>query len=390
MSEADFQFIAEYEADNLDRLLLNASKYKGVDVSWAVGQIAARRQLQRKLPLWCSHRRVIFPVRVSQEQCSSEATARYKALLCEGRTMVDLTGGFGVDAYFIGQRFDRVNYVERNGDLCAIARHNFRCLGFEQVSVHEDDAVSYLQACDGFDLIYIDPARRNADGNRVYALEDCTPDVLQLKEELRAKSQCLLLKLSPMLDIAAVLRSFPETTEVHVVSVDGECKELLFKVQWGAVREPRIVAVNLCKGVEQLFEFTLGEEAAAQAPMATSVERYLYEPNVSLLKAGAFKSVAKRYGLKKLHPNTHLYTSEVYVAQFAGRVFEVQRVCGFAKRELAEVRRTMSVANVAVRNFPDSVELVRKRLKLGDGGDAYLFACTGFGDEKLLIVCKKC
>ncbi len=390
MNPLTAEFIRTHAADDLDRLLLNASKFEGVDVPWAVAQIEARRRLAEKVPSWCANRAVQFPVRVSQEQCSSEFAARYKAGLCAGATMADLTGGFGVDCYFLGQGFDKVFYVEHNADLCALARHNFSALNFVQATVCELEAADFLQNTERLDLVYIDPARRNAAGQRVVLLSDCAPDVVALRDVLQQRATKVLLKLSPMLDIASVLRAFPETCAVYVVAVDGECKELLFLIDWKATEKVRFHAVNLQKSGQQMFDFSPEEEHAAACIFAEKIETYLYEPNAAVLKSGAFRLVAERFGLKKLHPNTHLYTADMACADFPGRVFEVVAQSGFGKRDVSALLQSVTKANLATRNFPESVETLRRRLKIKEGGDDYLFACTAFGNEKLLLRCKKC
>lgn len=384
------QFIKEHASDNLDRLLLNASKYQGVDIAWAVHQIDARRRMSAKLPLWSAEQKLRFPVRLSLEQCSSERTARYKASLCSGDTMADLTGGFGVDCFFIGQQFHKVFYIERNAELCALAHYNFSVLNFLQAEILETDAETFLTETDVVDVIFLDPARRDNLGRKVVALADCTPDVTALLPLLKQKSKCLLLKLSPMLDISSVLHQMPWVNEVHVVAVDGECKELLFLIRWDEQCETRFFAVDLQKNNrQQSFSFTLSEEQNAVCEYANEVGTYLYEPDVAILKSGAFRLFAQRFGLKKLHQNTHLYTSDTLVESSPSRIFVVENQAGFSKKSLNKILSNMKSANISVRNFPESVDVLRRRLKLKDGGDDFLFACTNFNNEKILIKCKR-
>lgn len=384
------QFIKEHASDNLDRLLLNASKYQGVDVAWAVHQIDARRKMSAKLPLWANNPKLHFPVRLSMEQCSSEQTARYKASLCSGDTMADLTGGFGVDCFFVGQQFRKVFYVEQNAELCALARHNFSVLKFLHTEILEVAAETFLAQMGVVDMIFLDPARRDALGRKVVALTNCTPDITALLPLLKQKSKYLLLKLSPMLDIASVLHQMPWVSEVHIVAVDGECKELLFLIRWNEQCETRFFAVDLQKNNrQQSFSFTLSEEQNAVCEYANEVGTYLYEPDVAILKSGAFRLFAQRFGLKKLHQNTHLYTSDTLVESSPSRIFVVENQAGFSKKSLNKILSNMKSANISIRNFPESVDVLRRRLKLKDGGDDFLFACTNFNNEKILIKCKR-
>lgn len=377
--------------DDLSRLLLNASKYPTIDVVWAVSQIEARRRMQTKLPSWCAEKQLRFPVRLSLEQCSSERTALYKSELCSGNTLADLTGGFGVDCFYMGQEFRKVFYVEHNAELCALARHNFSVLDFTVAEIFETDAEAFLNMVDFVDMVYIDPARRDAFGRKVVALTDCMPDVISMRTLLKQKSQMVLLKLSPMIDIASVLKQFPETNEVHIVAVDGECKELLFLIKWGKMQDVRFVAVDLQKQSRRhTFSFSSTEEQNALCEYAEAIGRFLYEPNAAVLKSGAFRLIAQRFGLKKLHSNTHLYTSETLKNEFPGRIFEIETYGNFSKKSLSRILEGLKQANLSVRNFPETVELLRKRLKIKDGGNDYLFACTIFNNEKVLIKCKRC
>ena len=272
--------------DDLNRLLLNASKYPTIDVVWAVSQIEARRRMQTKLPSWCAEKQLRFPVRLSLEQCSSERTALYKSELCSGNTLADLTGGFGVDCFYMGQAFRKVFYVEHNAKLCALARHNFSVLDFTVAEIFETDAEAFLNTVDFVDMVYIDPARRDVFGRKMVALTDCMPDITSMRTLLKQKSQRVLLKLSPMIDIASVLRQFPETNEVHIVAVDGECKELLFLIKWGERQEVRFVAVDLQKQSRRhSFTFLPAEEQNALCEYAEEIGLFLYEPNAAVLKS---------------------------------------------------------------------------------------------------------
>lgn len=337
---------------------------------------------------------------LAKEQCSSGETARYKAevveSLCpERRSMADLTGGLGVDFSALCPLFDHAVYVERNADLCAIARNNF-CEGLASgwVSVVCGDGLSWLesQSAEGFplSLLYLDPARRDVAGRRVAAISDCQPDVAASAPRLVRAADTVMVKLSPMLDITLAVHQLRYVAEVHAVGLGRECKELLFVLRRDAdCAEPLIVAADAASA-HAPFSFRQSEEAAAEAHIANAVGTYLYEPSPALMKAGAFKLVATRCGVAKLHVNSHLYTSDSYIPNFPGRRFEVKAVVSFSKADVRTLKTALEgKANVAVRNFPGSAEDVRRRLKVKDGGDHYVFATTLSEGRHVMIDCLK-
>lgn len=380
-------FIREHAGDDVRGLALQAARYPEVDMRVAATQIEGRRLAKSKLPAWAAVEGVIYPVRLSMEQCSSEATARYKASLVQGTRLADLTGGFGIDCSYMSEQFAHTTYVERNEELCAIATHNFALLG-KDIEVRQGQCEEILESLPEQDWIFLDPARRDRGGNKVVALSDCEPDVCALESLLLKKSARVMIKCSPMLDISQALAQLRSVTEVHVVAVGNECKELLFVLDRdkgnGGIR---LYTVNIQGERVQTFDYLLGEEAAAICRYASRLGSYLYEPNSALMKAGCYRLPAERYGLDKLHPNTHLYTSDSLVSDFPGRVFRVEGCCGFSKKELKAL--ACKQANLAVRNFPEHVDTLRKRLKIGDGGDVYLFATTLHDESKVLIQCAK-
>jgi 16S rRNA G966 N2-methylase RsmD len=342
--------------------------------------------------LWYAEAGIFYPLHLALEQASSELTARYKAsLVRDGNgTFADLTGGMGVDFSFLSPHFREAVYVERNEDLCRIAAHNFRLLGLKNVTLHCADAESFLRETVPLDFIYLDPSRRDNAGRKVFRIEDCSPDLSEIKPLLLEKSGTAMVKYSPMLDISLALKSLDCVSAVHVVSVDNECKELLFLLSKTAVNEPLFVAVNLKRsGREERFTFTPEQEQKAVFPFAGEPGRYLYEPNASILKAGAFKSVAQAYNLQKLHINSHLYTSDERVADFPGRVFEVESFFLPNKQNLKTFLQCTKKANITVRNYPAPVAGIRHKTGLKDGGDVYLFATTLAGERKVWIVCRK-
>lgn len=384
------------------QLALRLAGRKDIDVSHILRQVEGWQRLRNKVPSWAEIDDLEYPPRLALEQCSGEKAARYKAQLvrrllsslapCDQlHTMADLTGGLGVDFSQLAPLFGQAVYVERQEELCRLARHNFPLLGLTSgVEIVCDEAEHYLERMAPADLIFLDPARRDTTGHKMVSIADCQPDLISLLPGLRAKARFIVVKLSPMLDIKGALRSLGDTvTEVHVISRGGECKDLLLVIS-GASGEscaaPKIIACD----DGRTFVFTLEEEREAEPPLTARIGSYLYEPGPALLKAGAFRLIATRFGLSKLHPDTHLYTAERCVDNFPGRTFRVERVYTFAKADLKALRQdTGGHANLTVRNFPMSVATLRKKLRLTEGGDAYLFATTLQDGSHALIRCEK-
>lgn len=392
IDQTTYSFIKQHLTENYVSLALQASKYPAVNMPLAVTQIAALQIAETKLPTWYHTEGIVYPPHLAMEQCSSELTARHKASLIQGKNLIDLTGGFGIDCYFLSHNFKHTDYVERQDELCKLATHNFTLLKANSISIHHTDSIAYLQNLDEVDCIFIDPARRNAQGGKVIALADCEPNVVQLEETMLQKAKRVLIKLSPMLDLSMASQELKHIAAVHVISVNNECKELLIELQ-RTITDSSLMfyATQLfTNGKEtQTFSFTREEEQQAVCPLTTEVKKYLYEPNTSLLKAGAYKLLGERYGLEKLHPSSHLYTSDTLLSNFPGRSFEVEKTGGFGKKELKELLEDISQANLTIRNFPGSVNELRKRLKLKEGGSTYLFATTLADERKVLIKTKK-
>lgn len=384
IDEHTLSFIREHATADVRSLALQAARYPNVDMRMAMMQIEGRQLATVKLPTWAATEGVIYPVRLSMEQCSSEATARYKASLVGGTRLADLTGGFGIDCSYMSEQFEHATYIERNPALCDIAQHNFALLGCS-VSVINGNSEEVLASLPQQDWIFVDPARRDGRGNKVVALSDCEPDVCALKSLLLQKASRVMVKCSPMLDISLAVRQLQTVSQVHVVSVNNECKELLLLLDQEGAEEMHIHTVNFQGGRLQSFVYTLNEEARAVCSYTSQVGKYLYEPNSSMMKAGCYRLLAVRYALQKFHSNTHLYTSDHLVEDFPGRVFEVKDVVGFSKSELKSLSSGLKRANVAVRNFPEHPDALRKRLKIADGGDTYLFATTLNSEKKVVI-----
>ena len=384
MNEATLAFIRSHANDDVRKLALQGKKNPEVEMTYALDQIAGRQKARVKIPSWAANDGIVYPPHLSMEQCSSEATARYKAQIAgKGNKIVDLTAGFGVDMAFMSTNFAEAVHVEQQEALCAISSANYTCLGLHHIHVVCCDGVAYLHQMEQADVIFIDPARRNEHGGRTYGMADCTPNVLEIIDEMLEKATRVIIKLSPMLDWQKAVSDVGNVSEVHIVSVGNECKELLL----AAERK----ACNLkvfCVNDGQVFCYTSNDETGrfCQSP---SSPQYLYEPNASVMKAGCFQLIAQRFGISQPDKNSHLFLSEQIIPDFPGRGFVIERTCTMNKRELKTGRAGITQANIAVRNFPLSVADLRKRLKLKDGGDVYIFATTSAEKGHLLLVCRK-
>ena len=353
-------------------LALQRSKYKHLsddEWRWFLQQVEGRERTADKLPTFAAIKDWWYPVRLSCEQCSSELAARYKASLVGGEKIVDLTGGYGVDTYFLSEEFVHTDYVEQNAELCRIAEHNF---ANKPIAIHNSTAEEFLKTAGQYDLIFLDPARRDSHGGKVFRLEDCTPNVVELLPTLLSHGKRILLKLSPMLDLTQAVKELSEFSiqwSVYVVAIKNEVKELLL-LSGGT---DQITAIDL-DNKDQAFVFTKEEEQNCSlingdAPLNGE---FLYEPNAAILKAGAYKLVAERYGLAKLDVNTHLYCSDTLIADFPGRVWKI-----------IEKQEGLKQANVLTRNYPLTPEQIKKKLHLRDGGTAFVVGCRVGGKPTL-------
>ena len=388
MNKATKDFIREHAYADVRQLALQAKKNPEVDLTYALEQIAGRQKAKMKLPSWAKIDGMVYPPHISMEQCSSELTAKYKAEIVPcGNYFVDLTGGFGVDFSFIAKTFKHAVYVERQEHLCAITSENFRLLGLDNAEVVNADGIEYLHQMDHADLVFIDPARRDDHGGRTYGIADCTPNVLEVMDELMLKTNMLLLKLSPMLDWRKAVRDLGGASEVHIVSVDNECKELLIMVKHD-VQPIKVVCVNLFSNEErEVFEFDDTETTPLRQNISSKT--YLFEPNTSIMKAGCFDEIQARFPVAQLDNNSHLFVSDHEIPDFPGRLFKIEIVTSMNKRELKEALAGIDRANIAVRNFPVSVAELRKKLKLKDGGDVFIFATTVAKEGHQLFICRK-
>ena len=436
MNQATQDFIRQYQDDDVRQLAFLGSKYPEVDMPFALDQIRGRKMARVKLPRWASLEGIIYPPHISMEQCSSESTALYKAELAarllglpassSGTEMkaeneiefVDLTGGFGVDFSYIAARLGvKSMYVERQAHLCEAAKENFGRLGLKNAIVKNGDGIEVLHSFHpkkkdaasaddslgitydqprsllktnlGLKIIFIDPARRDDAGNKVVSLKDCTPDVTVLQEEMLSKADYVIIKLSPMLDWHRAISELSHVREVHIISVNNECKELLL------VLSARNMGENLriyCINDAQSFvcdELDMESSQVKIAPSTLEEMLYLYEPNASLMKAGCFGVLSDRYDARMLSKNSHLFVSREPIAAFPGRSFRIIAVSSFNKKELKRHLSGITKANIATRNFPLSVAELRKRLKLKDGGETYIFATTLSDESHVLMITEK-
>ena len=414
------EFIVRHSKDDVRQLALKAHGVKGIDLAYCLDQISGRQTAKRKLPSWAAVDSIVYPPHISMEQCSSEQTALYKKSVLDrlnwlslrspndvSSFIIDLTGGFGVDFSFMSHGFRRAVYVERQKHLCEMASHNFKCLGLENVEVVCEEAEEYLVNCDNADVIFLDPARRDSHGAKTYAISDCTPDVISLLPLLLNKAHLVMLKLSPMLDWRKAIADLGEeyVVEVHIVSVDNECKELLILLSSMQSTSSSLHCVNITGNNISSFIVSISSMAfpgkrqfnSPDIPDNTEIldnhisrHAFLYEPNASIMKAGCFDVVADRYpGIVKIAPNSHLFVSDKEIRDFPGRCFAIEKTTTMNKKELRSALAGITSANISIRNFPMSVADLRKRLKLTDGGNTYIFATTTEDGAHMLYICAK-
>ncbi|MCE7069866.1 hypothetical protein LZG74_06110 [Dyadobacter sp. CY327] len=390
-TDAETEFIQEHLRDDVSKLMLRAKHFKNVNVRKLGAQIQSRQKALKKLPDWSANPNLIFPPALSVEQCSSEATARYKATLMSGDELIDITGGMGVDCYYMHPNFKNVRYFEQQPEVAVTAKFNFKQLGVTNIKVQVLDSIETLKTEQRYaDWIYADPARRNDRQEKVVLLSDCTPDIVENLSVLFESSPNILLKTSPLLDIDLAAKTLVNVKEVHVIGYEGECKELLFvlKKDWiSDTFDIKVRIINSSGKVISQLDLTRDSERLTGVDYSRPL-KYLYEPHAAILKAGAFRTVCSAYALAKLSINSQLYTSEKLITDFPGRAFEVVAVC---KPDIREIMQHMEgdKAHLTVRNFPAKSEELRKKWKLKDGGKYYLFATTFSNKLKAVVVTVK-
>ncbi len=394
------KFIFEHEAEDEKDLLLKHTTIQGIPTPLVANQISGRRKAKLKLPTWYATKNIIYPPSVNVEQCSSEVTAAFKVGLLKQNIKsdfdkaVDLTGGFGVDSFFLSSIFKEVDYIEPDENLCEITNHNLTILqeargkGQEaKIQFHNSTAEEFLNSTkDTFDLIYIDPSRRTKGNQKILRLADCAPNITHLLETIFEKSDRLLVKASPMLDLLQGIKELKHVEKVFVVAVENECKEVLFLCCKGFEGEPIIEAVNLSDTASQdliSFDFLLSEEKSSTTEYSNPL-RYLYEPNSAVLKSGAFKLIAHRFSVNKIQQHTHFYTSENLIAKFPGRIFEIEALI---KPDAKVVRQHFpeGKANVVTRNYPLSPDELKKKTGLKDGGEKFLLGFSGVREKFVAV-----
>ncbi|MCL2041180.1 MAG: class I SAM-dependent methyltransferase [Bacteroidales bacterium] len=384
------KFINNHLYSDTLKLALQKSPFPDIPMRELLLQIEGKRKAKEKIPSFFQTDDIVYPLSVSMEQCSSEQTSLYKASLCGGNQLVDLTGGFGVDTWMFSKKFDNVVYCEKDENLVNIARHNFSVLQAQNIDIQQGDGIDFLkQQQQSFDWIYIDPSRRDQHNRKMQALSDCMPNVVENLDVLFRYGNRIMLKTSPMLDIDKAISELKQVEAIHIVAVKNEVREVLYVLHHTIFNGEKqnfsplkMFAVNILPDATQSFSFSKDELHEAKVAFSTPLA-FLYEPNAAVMKSGAFNLVSARFNIFKLHRNSHLYTSDSYVADFPGRVFKIKETLAY------KPVKDLSQANVSVRNFPDTPDEVRKKLKLRDGGDVFLFCTTLVNEKPTMIRCER-
>ncbi|MDP4703864.1 MAG: class I SAM-dependent methyltransferase [Polaribacter sp.] len=384
--EESQQFIKNHLYEDLTKLILKGSPISGVSIQELANQIVVKNKSEKKLPTWFSKEKIYYPEKISIEQTSSEITANYKSKLVSGKKLIDLTGGFGVDSFYFSKQVSEVIHCEIDNDLSTIVAYNYQQLNVKNITTISNDGIEYLQkTTDFFDWIYIDPSRRNDHKEKVFLLKDCLPDVPKQLDFLLTKTNQILIKVSPILDITSTIKELKFVSEIHIVAVQNEVKELLFLVNKNVAKEIKIITINILSDKNQQFEFYSNSQITANYEMPLS---YLYEPNAAILKSGAFHQIAAEFNLFKLHKHSHLYTSNSLI-DFPGRRFKIEQVLKYEKKILKKMIPE-NKANITIRNFPKTVAQIRKETSLKDGGKSYLFFTTDMKNNHICLLTKKC
>lgn len=380
------QFINTNIDKSITKLALQKNPFPELEWIAVLNQIEAKTRAKTKLPTWFTADNIVYPSKISVEQTSSEKTASYKASLISGENLIDLTGGFGVDDFYFAKKIKTVVHCEINTELSQIVQYNFEQLKVENIACHSGDSLDILEKLNTkWDWIYIDPSRRNDAKGKVFMLQDCLPNVPEHLDELFQYSNSILIKTAPLLDVSAGLSELKNVKAIHVVALENEVKELLWELHKGYSGKTTIKTVNLAKDKTDTFEFILDD--ATESPKYGLPEKYLYEPNSAIMKSGGFEEVGTFYGLNKLHKHSHLYTNAILIP-FPGRVFEIENTFPYHKNEMKNHLEKQQF-NITTRNFPDTVESIRKKWKIKDGGNRYCFFTTDENDNKIVLICKK-
>lgn len=380
------EFITQNSGVPITKLALQKNPFPEIEWIVILNQIEAKSKAKDKLPTWFAAENIIYPSKISVEQTSSERTAAYKASLISGESLIDLTGGFGVDDYYFSQKFKNVAHCEINNDLSAIVKHNFKQLKVENCTFYADDSTSVLnQSHKKWDWIYIDPSRRNDAKGKVFMLKDCLPNVPDLLNFYFEKTESILIKTAPLLDLSAGLSELQFVKNIHIIALENEVKELLFEIHKNYSGEITIKTTNILKDKIETFDFVLENEIGL--PSYELPQKYVYEPNSAIMKSGGFDEVSTIFKINKLHKHSHLYTSETLI-EFPGRRFEIEKTISYSKNEM-KIELANQQANITTRNFPDTVENIRKKWKIKNGGNLYCFFTTDKNDNKIVLICRK-
>lgn len=379
-------YITKHVGQSISKLALQKNPFLEIEWKLILNQIEAKTRAKDKLPIWFKTSKIIFPSKISVEQTSSEQTAQYKANLISGDSIIDLTGGFGIDTYFFSKRFSNVIHCEKNNELSGIVHHNFNQLKVDNIKCIRGNSEKILSDLNQkFDWIYIDPSRRNDVKGKVFMLSDCEPNVPELLDFYFKYSSSILIKSAPLLDLSAGLKELKKVVAIHIIALENEVKELLWELTQNYSDFPIIKTVNIAKNGLEKFEFK--KTTDSQKPILGLPEKYLYEPNAAVMKSGGFDEITYQFNIKKLHQHSHLYTSDEEIT-FCGRVFEIQKQISYNKKEMKlflENKKT----NITVRNFPESVENIRKKWRIKDGGELFCFFTTDLNNNKIVLLCKK-
>jgi uncharacterized protein/THUMP domain-containing protein len=379
-------FINAHLKSDITKRILKGSPFPDVSIQELATQISAKAKCEKKLPTWFNGTAIYFPNKLNIEQTSSEITAKYKAdLVVSGTELIDITGGLGIDSYYFAQQFKHVTHCETNSELSEIASHNFKALEALNITTVSKSGITYLENSEEtYDWIYIDPSRRDVNTKKVFFLNQCTPDVTLHLDLLFKKSNNILIKLAPLLDISKAISDLQNVKEIHCVAIKNEMKELLFILEKNYTKSPKIVTINIIYNEFQKYEYQLDKISNIKYNF---INKYLYEPNVAVLKSGGFKHLSEAFKLSKLHQNTHLFTAGKLI-DFPGRRFEVLAVLYFDKKQIKSKYQNTK-ANITTRNFPLSVRDIRKKFKISDGGLDYLFFITDLENQLKVLHCRK-
>lgn len=379
-------FIQKNIKSDLSSLIFKGSPFKDVTIQELAQQIEGKQKASIKLPLWYGTENILYPKKINIEQTSSEATAFYKANLVSGDSLIDLTGGFGIDCTYFSKKIKQVVHCELNMELSKLVTHNTKKLAIENIETVVGDSFKTLQNKNQkFDWIYVDPSRRNDAKGKVFLLKDCLPNVPKNLDFLFTYTNNILIKNSPILDISSTIKELKFVKEIHVVAIHNEVKELLFLLQKGYKNAIKIKTINILKENSQCFDYHIGAIASATY---SDPKNFLYEPNAALLKSGAFQQISSELNIDKLHQHTHLYTSEYLIENFPGRSFRILSQTKYDRKKLKELLPE-NKANISIRNFPESVAQIRKKTKIKDGGNHYLFFTTNNKNKHIILNCEK-